>query len=1048
MKDSKLKMPKRTSHKTGSELFIVDNSEEAWKALRYLNDWCQISKSMDIATGYFEIGSLLSLDGEWQKVDKIRILMGDEVSKRTKKAFEKGLEEIASRLDGSIEKEKEKNHFLSGVPAIVEAIRNGKIECRVYRKDKFHAKAYITHARMDVVGSSALVGSSNFTFPGLTENIELNVQITGAPVAVLQEWYNEHWEEAEDISAELLTVIERHVHDYIPFDVYARSLQQYFLGHEESASEWEKNNSRIYPVLAKYQQDGYNALIKRANKYGGALLCDGVGLGKTFIGLMLIERFVIHENKNVALFVPKAAKAPVWERELQKRLPDLFKGYSRLKIFSHTDLTRDKIAEELEQVRQQAHVIIIDEAHHFRNTGTKGEKEGERRSRYWKLFDIIEDKQLFHLTATPINNSLLDFQHMVELFTRHEPDYFSEAPLGIHSLAGHIRKLEKAIENQIAGDAGETVDINYAEAGEVLSSDSLFDALVVQRSRNYVKESVSRESGNAVLFPAPRAPKVVEYSVKQTYGKLLDMVATAFHKKEPLFSLPMYYPYAFYIGNDDSVNLALEKGRRKQVVSLIRTGFLKRFESSAEAFRRSCWNLLWKLLAWLAVHAETDNEKAAVEHWKRRNAKLINYTSQFDLIEDELEEDFIPPELLDAVEKLDRNEFDIEQIVLESVRDLEQLSDFLEELEKFKPSQDKKLTELKKLLKNDSVASKHKIIIFTEFSDTARYLYEQLKGEGIDGLAQIDGGYTGDRSTLIRRFAPYYNDSSSKKLADEGLEEIRVLISTDVLSEGLNLQDGTRLINYDLHWNPVRLMQRIGRVDRRMNPEIEEQLIKDHPDQKNIRGTVGYWNFLPPGDLDSLLSLYQKVSHKTLRISKTLGIEGKKLLREDDDYEDLRNFAEQYEGRPTPDEEMHLEFQDLLQNNEGLDERLNRLPNAIFSGREHIKTGSRAVFFCYARPAHDKPLSEETGEDQWTTDAGDVKWYLFDLKTTKIIEDASRIIEYIRSEPDTPRIVNFDQLELSEIRKILEKHITKTYLRKVQAPVGVKLVLKAWMELN
>lgn len=174
-------MPKRQNQATGSELFIVDNSEEDWKVLRYLHDWCQISKSIDVATGYFEIGSLLALDEEWQKVDNIRILMGDEVSKRTKKAFEQGLQKITNLLDDSLEKEKNKNHFLSGVPAFAEAIRSGKIECRVYRKDKFHAKAYITHARMEVVGSSALVGSSNLTYPGLTENIELNVQITGAP---------------------------------------------------------------------------------------------------------------------------------------------------------------------------------------------------------------------------------------------------------------------------------------------------------------------------------------------------------------------------------------------------------------------------------------------------------------------------------------------------------------------------------------------------------------------------------------------------------------------------------------------------------------------------------------------------------------------------------------------------------------------------------------------------------------------------------------------------------------------------------------------------
>ena len=135
-------MPKRKSDASGGELFIVDNSDEDWKALRYLHDWCQLSSAFDIATGYFEIGSLLALDGEWQKVDKIRLLIGDEVSKRTKKAFADGLKKISGKLDDSIEKEKTKNHFLKGVPAIVEAIKSGQIECRVYRKDKFHAKGH------------------------------------------------------------------------------------------------------------------------------------------------------------------------------------------------------------------------------------------------------------------------------------------------------------------------------------------------------------------------------------------------------------------------------------------------------------------------------------------------------------------------------------------------------------------------------------------------------------------------------------------------------------------------------------------------------------------------------------------------------------------------------------------------------------------------------------------------------------------------------------------------------------------------------------------
>ena len=159
-------MPNRTST-TGSELFIVDNSDVDWKVVRYFHDWCQISKAIDCATGNFEIGALLALDNEWQKVDQFRILMGSEVTPRTKMRFFKPLTRLSAALMTSIEVEKERNEFLKGVPDIVEGIRSGKIACRVYRKEKFHAKAYITHARMEVVGSAALVGSSNFSFPGL-----------------------------------------------------------------------------------------------------------------------------------------------------------------------------------------------------------------------------------------------------------------------------------------------------------------------------------------------------------------------------------------------------------------------------------------------------------------------------------------------------------------------------------------------------------------------------------------------------------------------------------------------------------------------------------------------------------------------------------------------------------------------------------------------------------------------------------------------------------------------------------------------------------------
>lgn len=1057
--------PQSEKTRRGGDLFIVDNSETDWKVRDYLREWADFSEGIDIATGNFEIGALLALDGEWQKLGKLRILMGHEVTQRTKKALVAGTEFLKRALDTSIEQAKEKNDFLTGVPAIVDALEQGQIKCRVYNKDKFHAKAYITRAKRAVLGASALVGSSNFSYPGLTENVELNVQIK-AEVEELQKWYERHWNDAEDVTAEILKVIERHTFEYPPFDVYAKALQEYFRGHEMSAGEWElagaDGGSRMYPQLALYQQEGYQALMKIASKYKGAFLCDGVGLGKTFIGLMLIERLIEHDRKRVALFVPKAARKPVWESVLKKYLSNIRGAFANLEIFNHTDLNRGgEILERLESVKERADVIIIDEAHHFRNPGIKG--EGTRRpSRYRRMFEIAEGKTVFLLTATPINNRLDDLQHMMELFTHRQADYFKEAPLGIHSLPGHFRKMEKELERIVAGvPEGDFANTNSAEADQVLSNDALFKELVVQRSRSYVKSSEAQQgSAKQTLFPDREPPTVADYSVKKTYGRLLDIIDRAFAKEKPLFSLAIYNPLAYYKGDDKSID-PLKKGRQKQVVSLIRVQFLKRFESSAHSFGLSCEMLLKKLLAFVTIHAKSEREKQRLERWKAIHSERMGFIrggqrgffdEQLDLgdqADDESFDDLLSEEMLEAVEELAPEEYDVDKILDETYLDLDQVVNFLDELRKFKASHDDKLRALVKLLKTDTVLKKHKVLIFTEYMATARYLRDELEKVGIEGLDEVDSAVKRDRGEIIRQFAPYYNGSSSAELADDGLTETRVLISTDVLSEGLNLQDATRLINYDLHWNPVRLMQRIGRVDRRMNKDIEAQLIKDHPDQKSIRGTVAYWNFLPPDDLDVLLKLYSRVSHKTLRISRTFGIEGRKLLRPEDDFEALKEFNHSYEGTQTPTEELHLEFQRLMQEHPDLAQRLNTLPGRLFSGKLHPSANSRAVFLCYALPAPAATtVDSSTDAAAWSEETGFTQWYLYDLACERIETEPAAIIGTIRCTPETPRHCVAEKETLTEIRKKIEKHIKDTYLKKVQAPQGVKPTLKAWMELS
>lgn len=1047
----------------GGDLFIVDNSDQDWKVRRYLHDWADLAHSFDIATGYFEVGALLALDGQWQKLDKIRILMGDEVSKRTRKLLLTGIENIKKKLDSSIEQEKEKNDFLAGVPAILDALKSGKIVCRVYNKEKFHAKAYITHAKQAVVGSSALVGSSNFTVPGLTDNVELNVQLR-REVEILQEWFERHWDKAEEITPDILQVVERQTALYAPFYVYARALHEFFRRHEMTDYEWltadpENGGSRMYKILDYYQQEGYQDLIGIARQYHGAFMCDGVGLGKTFIGLMLIESLIKKQRKRVALFVPKAARKPVWESKLRQYLPELFGEYSNLAIYNHTDLLRGgEFPDRLSRIKELADVIIVDEAHHFRNPGTRGDDPNQPMSHYWALSNICEGKDVYLLTATPINNRLLDLQHMIELFSQRKADYFKAAPLGIHSLPGHFRKMEKELEKQLAktGVSNEEVETNQVEASEVLASDALFRALVVQRSRAYVKKSQEQHASTAkALFPKREAPRVVEFNLKKTYGHLLEMIEQAFNKEKPLFALAIYYPLAYYKGPDTSIK-PLELGRQKEVVSLIRIQFLKRFESSTRAFELSCASLMDKLLAWTVKHCQTHHEKHQLEWWKNKYSDLIGYCHdrQLELFggdpSDEVEEDIFSAEMLEAVEELSREEYRVEDMIAETITDLVTIADFLQELKKFKVENDDKLKALVKLLKTDPVLKKHKVLIFTEYMATARYLRQQLAYAGFKELDEVDSAVDRDRGEIINQFAPYYNGLSTGELTEKGLPETRILVSTDVLSEGLNLQDATRLINYDLHWNPVRLMQRIGRVDRRMDPGVEKAIAGDHPDRAAIRGTVIYWNFLPPDELDELLKLYSRVSHKVLRISRTFGIEGKKLLKPEDDYEALKDFTHAYEGTTSPLEEMNLEYQKLLQQHPGLAKTLDALPGRLFSGKDHPKPGTRAVFFSYSMPSpppllHDGTLPED---EPWSVDGGATQWYLFDIDTDAIESEPARIIDLIRSTPDTPRKHEISESLLSEIRVKVEKHIKNTYLKQVQAPIGVKPALKAWMELS
>ncbi len=965
------------------------------------------SRRWDVATGYFEIGSLLDLDGLWQPLEEMRILLGDEVTRRTRAEL---LNSLRQQSDESIEKAKERDDSLTGLAAIRDSLASKHIKARVYTRAKFHAKGYIMDSNDTSPVDFAVVGSSNFTHPGLTQNLELNILTTEQhQINALREWYQQVWKEGEDVSEEVLKVVERHLREYLPFEVYAKALYEYFAGREKTQTDWEKHESVLYRMLSKYQRDGYHRALQIADSWGGALICDGVGLGKTFIGLMLLEHALYHKKKAL-LIVPKSARKSVWERNLNLYLrPKYRRAYrDQIQIHNHTDFGRDGTIteEDVEYYRDYFDVVLVDEAHHFRHS---------HRNRARRLMHLCEGKQVYLLTATPINNSLVDLYNLTNFFAQDDSRHF--ARIGIQNLRRHFTEAEKRIgqETDAAAAIGDVQA--QAQSTDFLRTDVLLKEVLIQRSRRFVMDSEALEE-NRPCFPRRMPPVVVNYSLNKVYAGLYEDIKLAFDREFPLLSLAVYNTEAFKRRDQDKATLDYQSN----VVGLIRTLLLKRLESSYKAFEASLEDLLHKMALFVQANAPE-----MWQAWQRQHKTLWTTTllhqeqrrqEREEGSEDEEEND--APEL---PRSLDPEQYDVASLLTQMLGDMTHLVTILTKVyQKLSPVTDDKLTQLTAPLRSRDLA-RRKLVIFTEFRDTARYLYRALKERLPEAsIEELDSSRKIDREKVIKRFAPYYN-CNPPELSSYLADQIDILVSTDVLSEGLNLQDANILVNYDVHWNPVRLMQRIGRVDRRLDRS------------KPVRHeTVHIYNFLPPQELEHLLNLLKRVSGKILRINTTLGIEAP-VLTPDDPEAAIKLFNERYEQQENETEALELELQRLEKEHPALYESLPDLPRRLFSGKRAGDGSSRGLFCAYRYPA---PSEEATGE---------LRWYFRDATTGAITEGVEAIAALIRCEHDTLRVTEAGTGELTKARREIEVLKVNRHLRDMQAVAGAKAALVCWMEV-
>ena len=640
--------------------------------------------------------------------------------------------------------------------------------------------------------------------------------------------------------------------------------------------------------------------------------------------------------------------------------------------------------------------MIIDEAHHFRNPGIAGTRTTCEPSRYYQLYDLLDrpsGPRRSSCSRPRRSTTADDFRHMAELFTRRDEAYFART-WASNNLRAHFNQMEKALRERVAADERRR-DVGRAHvrgAARSSSDDRSSASSSCSEAGPTRARARSAKTGKAGHLPRAQGARRSRStrSARPTAG-CWTCSRTPSRKRPRCSPCRCTTRWPGTRGSDKSID-PFEENRQKQVVGLIRTNFLKRFESSVVRVRA----LLRPAAAEAAgvprgPQRDRRREEAAraLEDARTPRSSAMPQQRQLEFWgedgEESEDEDIVPQEMLDAVEQLDREEYDVAEMMAETFLDLDQIVQFLAEARKFEPKHDDKLQKLIRLLKSKELRPEG--LIFTEFADTARYLDTQLEEAGIDGVARSTAPPRATGPTSSSASRPTTTASSSADVAEKGREEIRVLISTDVLSEGLNLQDASRMINYDIHWNPVRLMQRIGRVDRRMNPEVEERLDRRPPGGQASRGKVSFWNFLPPDELNAILTLYtqghpedpadlQDPRHRRQEAPDARG----RLRGPQGVQPRLRGHQDRRRGHAP-------RVPGLLQADPALEARLEGLPGAtVQRPRSASPKGARGVFFCYAlRRRCDKRRSGE-----FTEEAGTTRWYLYDLDRDAILEEAER----------------------------------------------------------
>ena len=864
--------------------------------LARLKEMLGSSARADIAVGYFFISGFEAVADDLARLDKVRILVG-RTDRQVLEEVALGLQQtqaLRARLDADSlvqrrQREEIAQHAVdriaegvsvlpqeSGTESAVSRLRDmvavRRVDVRAYLRSPLHAKAYLCWYGNHAEPGAAVVGSSNLTLAGFEGNTELNVRVTGdAEMSALRDWFDTLWEDSEDISEALVTELERSwvLAKTPPYHVYLKAL------HELYYTEVGGGPLPVPPrdeVLTNFQVDAVSRGLAMIEAHGGCYIGDVVGLGKTFIGAELLRQLrVSYPNDGPPLILCPAGLRPMWQA-FNERFGLGAEVVSHSMIAAPPEAEFDEELGRYVDVEPSGHGIVlereypnrgpvlVDEAHNFRNVN--------RRSK--GLSDYLEsgDHKVVLLSATPQNLGPMDIYRQLRLFlddTEHglniEPvsleEYFRNAQKWLGYRAEYENYEAEFGEWRADGSIGapplppNKPGVPKAEIDQVLSS------VFIRRRRKDIRDlygDTAVVGGKPVRFPDP-ALNNVEYRLDKVYAKAGSL--------DELERLLRRHRAARYRATEYLKPQARERSEyrdlfraRDRIARLMGVLLFKRLESSIEAFRSTLRSLM---------NSNRNFRDALASGYVPIGSTATRLLSgqSFDvddLLEVLRQEEQRRQQLGSRRDKLVHNigDFQTDRWTQDLDADFDLLKDVLGRVEGIEPEDDDKLRALRRFLDRPEVRA-GKVLIFSEAETTVEYLYRELNPNGQDPeIARLTGSTSHDAERVVKRFSPTWNLAQREKRPGP---EIRVLLATDIVSEGQNLQDCARVLNYDLHWNPVRLIQRFGRVDR---IGTEHDVINLH-------------NMWPDVEVDAELLLTERLHRRIQSFHDLIGLDSKLL---------------------------------------------------------------------------------------------------------------------------------------------------------------------------